>query len=345
MLEQRNNNSKNLFKERIKELIVLHKNDILKKAIHLFLSGKFNEALDYMFEIYPEFSLNEDSNALLLMGNIQIRLKQLDTAVDFIRQAIKMLKKENFLVYDSLSIIYFLKKDYDTAIKTIENITDKNNFYYYYHLGLYHEAILNDKLNNSINEDNIGLTTPNTNFIQIKEFYENALKINTSSFKALLNLGSIFASEENYLKAENYFQRALTINKSDWRINLNLAFIKIKKKDYSSALNFFEIVISLLNNNVDIRILEPYMVCLYKEKIWNKLEEICKRVLKLDKKHKKALVYLVEALKFLKEYKQLSKLFNKLKIKIKKVKKNSKTKTNNFNKHYESIKKKDKSRQ
>ena len=339
MLEESKNISKNLFKERIDELILYQKNDFLKKAIFLFLSRKYQDAQEYMFEFYPEFSLNEDSNALLLMGHIHIRLNQLDNAFEFFRQSIKMLKGDNYFIYDSLSIIHFLKKEYDIAIKTIQEITDKN-YYYYYHLGLYHEAILNDKLDNSFNNNELGLKGKKGNFTKIKEYYENALKINNNSFKALLNIGSIFASEEDFLNAENYFQRAFKINKNDWRINLNLAFLNTAKKDYFSALTFFEKVIELLQNKVDLRILEPYMVCLYKEKNWKKLEETCKMILKMNKKHKRALVYLVESLKFRKEYKQLTKLFGKLKIKIKKVKKSNKNRTSNFNSHYESLKKK-----
>ena len=337
--EKKNNSLKDLFKKRIKELIVLQKNDFLKKAILLFLSGKYRDAQEYMLEIYPEFSLNEDSNALLLMGHIHIRLHQLDYAVDFFRQSIKKLKSEHFFVYDSLSIIHFLKKDYDSAIKTIQDITDKN-FYYYYHMGLYHEAVLNDTLNNSFNDNNIRLNENKGNYAQIKDYYEHALKINNNSFKVLLNLGSIFASEEDFVKAESFFKRALNLNKNDWRINLNLAFLNTKKKDYLSALDFFEKVIELLHNKIDLRILEPYMLCLYKEKSWKKLEETCKTILKINKKHKKALIFLVEALKFRKEYKQLTKIFNKLKIKIKKVKQSNKKKSQKFNSHYESIKKK-----
>ena len=337
MLEEKKNYPKNLFGERIKKLIVYQKNDILKKAIYFFLSGKYEDALNYMFEIYPEFSLNEDSNALLLMSNINIRLEQLDSASDFIKQSIKMLKTDNYLVYDTLSIIHFLKKEYDTAIKTIQEITDKN-FYYYYHLGLYNEAVIIDKLNNSINDNNMRLIENKGNYNKIKEYYEKALKINNNSFKTLLNLGSIFASEEDFPNAEKYFQKALKISKNDWRINLNLAFLNTQKKDYLSALDFFEKVIELLDDKIDLRILEPYMVCLFKEKCWNKLESVCKRILKINKKHKKALIYLIEALKYNKKYKQLSNLFNKLKLKIKKVKKNNMKRTQNFNSHYESIK-------
>ena len=332
MVEEKKIESDDLFQEKINELIIYQKNDILKKAIILFLSGKYKDSMDYMFDLYPEFSLNEDSNALLLMGHIHIREQQLDSALDFFRQSIKMLKKNNYFVYDSLSIIFFLKKEYETAIKTIQDITD-NNFYYYYHMGLYHEAIL-------MNDDNQELINKKGSYNKIIEFYEKAIKINKNSFKALLNLGSIFASQEDYLKAENYFKSALIINENDWRINLNLAFLNTKKKEYSTALNFFEKTIELLHDKIDLRILEPYMLCLYEEKNWQKLEQVCKRILKLNKKHKKALVYLVEALKFRKEYKKLEKLFNKLKTKVKKVKKSSKKHSQNFNKNYESIKKK-----
>ena len=129
MLEEQKKDSNNLFEEKIKELIVYQKNDILKKAIYLFLSGKYKDSMEYMFDLYPEFSLNEDSNALILMGHLHIRSRQLDSAMDFFRQSIKMLKKDNYFVYDSVSIIYFLKKDYETAIKTIQDIT-ADNFYY-----------------------------------------------------------------------------------------------------------------------------------------------------------------------------------------------------------------------
>ena len=226
MLEEQKKDLNNLFEEKIKELIVYQKNDILKKAIFLFLSGKYKDSMEYMFDLYPEFSLNEDSNALILMGHLHIRSRQLDSAMDFFRQSIKMLKKDDYFVYDSLSIIYFLKKDYETAIKTIQDIT-ADNFYYYFHMGLYHEAILNDKLNDSINDDNQILIIKKGNYNTIIDFYEKAIKINNNSFKALLNLGSIFASQEDYIKAEDYFKRALKSKENDWRINLNLAFLNI----------------------------------------------------------------------------------------------------------------------
>ena len=339
MLEEQHNYPKNLFKERIIELIALQKNEILKKAIYFFLSGKYEEAQLYMFEIYPEFSLNEDPNALLLMCNINIRLQQLDAAYDYIRQSIKMLKKENYFIYDSLSIIYFLKKDYDSAIKTIQELSD-TNYYYYYHLGLYHQAALSDKLNNSFGDNNIRLLETKGSNEEIKGYYESALKINSNSFKVLLNIGSIFASEENFTKAENYFKRALKINPKDWRINLNLAFLNTQKQEYLTALDFFEKVIEILKEKVDLRILEPYMFCLYKEKSWVKLESICKQILKMDRKHKRALAILVEALKYNKKYKQLGNIFNKVKMKMKKVKKDNKKRSHLFNTHYESIKKK-----
>ena len=332
-------NPKNLFQKNINNLIIYQKNEILKKAITIFLSNKCNEAKIYLIEIYPEFSLNEDSNALLLMGLIFIRLHQIDSATDFIKQSIKKLQIDNYFIYDSLSIIYFIKKEYITAIKTIQDITN-NNFYYYYHMGLFHEALLNNKLNNKINDESIQLLENKQIIKNIKDFYSKALEIKQNSFKTLLNLGSVYASENDYINAEKYFKKALIINEKDWRINLNLAFLYTKKKEYLSAINYFEKAIFLLNNKVDIMILEPYMICLYKEKDWKNLEITCKRILKLDKKNKKALVFLVEALKFRKEYRQLGNLFGKLKIKLKRIKNKNKNMYQSYKNNYESLKKK-----
>ena len=116
-----------------------------------------------------------------------------------------------------------------------------------------------------MNKDNIELIKQKGNNQKIIDFYESALKLNKNSFKTLLNLGSIYASENDFIKAEKYFQNALKIKEDDWRINLNLAFLNTQKKDYSSALNFFEKTILLLNNKIDLRILEPYMIFLIKK--------------------------------------------------------------------------------
>jgi tetratricopeptide (TPR) repeat protein len=89
ILDDRNRYRESPFFENISKLVIHQKNEILKKAIFYFLSKKYNEAQDYLLATYPEFSLNEDSNALLLMGHIQLKLHQLDSAIEYFRQSLK----------------------------------------------------------------------------------------------------------------------------------------------------------------------------------------------------------------------------------------------------------------
>ena len=84
--------------------------------------------------------------------------------------------------------------------------------------------------------------------------------------------------------------------------------------------------IEILGDKIDKKILSPYIFCLYKEKCWKKLEKYSKKVLKIDKKDKRALIYLLEALKYRKDFKQCNDLLSKLKScsLFKRIRKNSK---------------------
>ena len=65
---------------------------------------------------------------------------------------------------------------------------------------IYNQAALSDKLNNSFGDNSIRLLETKGSNEEIKGYYESALKINSNSFKVLLNIGSIFVSEENLQK-------------------------------------------------------------------------------------------------------------------------------------------------
>ena len=335
---------KSPFFENISQLVIYQKNDVLKKAISYFLNKNYQEAQDYLLATYPEYSLNEDSNALLLMGHIQLKLHQLDSAIEYFRQSLKMTEKEFFFINDSLGIIYFYKNDYDSAIKYIEEAWgSEKNYYYQFHLGLYHEALLKKRLgDNPDSLDKNQLMEIEEIKNKIEEHYSKALDIDKDSYNALLNLGTKKASEGSSVAAENYYKKALELNENDWKVNINLAYLYMSEKEYESSLEFFERAVELIGEKVDLKILVPYMVCLYNVQSWNKLEIICKKVLKIDKKNKKALYFLIKALEKRKDYTQLSNLLNKLKNKMKMIKSN---KTLNVegrktSSHYDTLKKK-----
>ena len=345
ILDDKNRYQESLFFENISHLVIYQKNDILKKAISYFLSKKYNEAQDYLLETYPEFSLNEDSNALLLMGHIQLKLHQLDSAIEYFRQSLKMSENNVFFINDSLALIYFYKNDINLAIRYIEDARDysEQNFYFQYHLGLYHEAILKKKLDGNKNDDDENRPEIDELSKKAKEYYNAALKINPDSYNVLMNIGSINASEGYFALAENFYKKALDLNETDWKINFNLACLYMKEKEYDIALEFFERTIDIIGEKVDLKILIPYMICLRIEESWSKLEKICKKVLKIDRKNKKALVFLIDTLDYRKDYQQLIDLLTKIKNKMKKIKlsKNkNKEKFKSTSTHYDSIKKK-----
>ena len=337
--------SNSLFFQNISQLVIYQKNDVLKKAISLFLSKKYHEAQDYLLDTYPEFSLNEDSNVLLLMGHIQLKLVHLDSAIEYFRQSLKMSEKEYFFINDSLGIVYFYKNEFDSAIKYIEeawSFSDKN-FYFHFHLGLYNEAILHKRLDekNSFDEKNQLMEIEDLKK-KIKDSYTSALKINPNAYNVLLNIGSIYALEGSSATAENYYKQALNINENDWKININLAFLYMKEKEYDASIDFFEKAIELLGDKVDKKILIPYMICLYMVQSWKQLEKVSKKVLKIDRRNKRALLYLISALEHRKDYKQLSTLLNKLKSKMKGIKVINKLNNNEkpTSSHYDTLKKK-----
>ena len=333
------------FLENISELVIYQKNEILKKTISYFLSKKYQDAQDYFVATYPEFSQSEDPNALLIMGHIQLKIHQLDSAIEYFRQSLKKTEINNFFINDSLALIHFYKNEYDLAIRYIEDAGSfaENNYYFQFHLGLYHEAILKTILNENKNKDENELRLEKEDLVKkIIGYYSAALKLNPNSYNALLNIGSIYASKGYSSNAESYYKKALDLNENDWKININLAYLYMKEKEYDIALEFFERTIEIVGEKVDLKILVPYMKCLYMEKSWKNLEKICKTILKMDKKNKKALVYLVEALKNRKDFRQLIDLLNKIKNKMKNIKlsNNLKKREKSTTNHYDSIKKK-----
>ena len=166
--------------------------------------------------------------------------------------------------------------------------------------------------------------------IKYKEALKEALDINPNSYISLLNLGTYYAEEGEIDQAEKYYKKAELINKQttgekDWKIYINLAFLAFQEKEYPLSMGYFEIVFKQFENKINKKILKIYiiyMICLYKNKEWKKLEKISKKILILDKNNKKALVYLILSLEKNKKTEDLSFILKKVKSKMKLIKQN-----------------------
>ena len=160
-----------------------------------------------------------------------------------------------------------------------------------------------------------------------RDAFKEALNVNPNSYIGLLNLGTYYAKEGDINQAGKYYKKAEIINKQttgkkDWKIYINLAFLAFKEKEYPLSIGYFEIVFKSFKNIVNLKILNIYMICLYKNREWKKLEKISKKILKSDKNNKRALVYLIISLEKNKKSEDLFLILKKVKTKLKLIKQN-----------------------
>ena len=366
--------NENLFSNNVNNLITQYKNDIIIKAINLYLSEKYHEAEEFLLTEFPENSFNEDNLVQYIMGHIKLKLEEFESALNYFCHSLKNEASQIPLVYDSRGLTCIKKRDYNAAIRNFKEACtySQNNFHFHNHLALCYKIVLNvqkhkeekilnlskskvsqsemskgsDKLSKSISSSSLDsiehekekarrkererkkLTkmTENNNRIKakIKEAFLDAININPNSYISLLNLGAYYANEGQIEQAEKYYKRAENINKqtdqNDWKIYINLAYVAFQEKEYQLSMGYFEMTLKLYEDKIDLKALNIYMFCLYKNKEWTKLEKITKRILTIDRKNKRALVYLINCLEKNKKYEELLLLLKKIKLKLKNIK-------------------------
>ena len=169
--------------------------------------------------------------------------------------------------------------------------------------------------------------TENNNKIKnkIKEAFREAININPNSYLSLMNLGSFYANDGLIEEAEEYYKRAENVNnlnnQKDYKLYINLAYVCFNEKEYKKSLEYFEKALKFYEIKINLNHLNSYMSCLYKNKEWKKLEIISKRILGIERKNRKALVYLIISLEKNKKFKDLLFLLKKIKSKLKDIKK------------------------
>ena len=187
-------------------------------------------------------------------------------------------------------------------------------------------SIAKEKKKEKDNKKLVKLTTLGNKIkTRYRDAFKEALNVNPNSYIGLLNLGTYYAEEGDVDQAGKYYKKAEIINKQttgkkDWKIYLNLAFLAFKEKEYPLSIGYFEIVFKSFENIVNLKILNIYMICLYKNREWKKLEKIAKKILKSDKNNKRALVYLIISLEKNKKSEDLFLILKKVKSKLKIIK-------------------------
>jgi hypothetical protein len=269
--ENTNKNSKNL---KFSTLIYNELSGCLNEM------GLHHEALYYLMK---SLSINKELNYqkgiilnLLNLGNTYYFMNMIDTSLVYFREAESVIKNKNSSQYanllNSLSVISARKKDYYTAIETMNKVIDLNdikqdsmrNYLYKTNIDMYliadgqppnNEQLLNDYLRYTKN--NSETKYADANFKKsIYELYKGKFE---SAIKHLNIANSIYISNKNLFKAKEitqYFKLVMNIlningiKRIDSKLNL---LNEISLIQYSKALeNEINIRLNIENEVIDL---------------------------------------------------------------------------------------------
>lgn len=147
-----------------------------------------------------------------------------------------------------------------------------------------------------------------------KLYLEDILIWEPKHYNTLVHLGVLEAKVGDYELSAEYLKRARNIKNTDVKVSYNLANVFIKQGKFEEAGPLLDDAHQHDENN--IKILQKLMVCYGKTDDNEKLENVCKKILALDKSNSKALAYLSRALKENNKFSQLEKLLVKIDTKL-----------------------------
>jgi len=155
-------------------------------------------------------------------------------ATNIIANNVQSEKKINAF---SSSVKYEKSKDYDNAIKEIQNIYSEYKDDYLVNIRLGWLYYLNNKQDLSI------------------KYYSEAIRLSDNSIEGLLGLTLPYSAKEDWVKVKDIYENILSKDPYNYTANINLGQIYLNKKDYLNAKKFFTTV---YNNYPG-----DYTACLY----------------------------------------------------------------------------------
>jgi len=163
------------------------------------------------------------------------------------------------------SLTFETNKDYLSAVKELLNIYDSNKDNYlinlrlgwlYYNAGLYTESVLYyekaNKISSSSIEAKIGLTLPLSKLEKwddVKNVYEQILKLDPQNYTANLRLGQYYLLRENYSQANKYLSVSYKNYPSDYESNLSFGWTQYYLGNRKLAKELFTNTLMLSPND------------------------------------------------------------------------------------------------
>jgi tetratricopeptide (TPR) repeat protein len=288
-----------------KMTVKLSQNEFLTNVEDMYIEKRYAEAADLL----ENFSgLQNNPDALILLGNIYlVQNPSSEKALNLLLMADKLDPTKGMLKH-SIGLIYYSMENYPEAILFFTGALnyEQKNIQYRMNLAICYEKAAEEQEEES--EEQMEF------FVKAREEYFEIMKSESNNTQILMNIGVIEAKMQNFESSLDYLKKARSLNPSDYRAYLNIGNVHIIQQSFSEAISCFKDALKFSKNNLNI--LKPYMIALSKLERWDELEEICKRVLKIDRKNAKAIGLLTRALKENNKFNDLEKLLGKINKKV-----------------------------
>jgi tetratricopeptide (TPR) repeat protein len=150
---------------------------------------------------------------------------------------------------------------------------------------------------------------------QAREIYIEVMSLYPECPEAWIKAGILEAKSENTKIAQQYFEKARDLMlDDDYRIYFNLGNLCLKNQDFKEAIDLFDKALIIAPGKLKVH--KNYIIALSKLEEWDKMEEKCRVILKLDKTNPLALAFLSRALKEKEKFGDLEHLLVKLNKKL-----------------------------
>ncbi|MEY4768578.1 MAG: hypothetical protein RL637_1217, partial [Pseudomonadota bacterium] len=201
-----------------------------QQALTLHSKGKFAEAE----ALYQQILLTQPKEAevLHMLGVISAQTQQYLSAIDYIQQAIQLVKIPNAAMYNNLANAFREQRQFDTAIN-------------YYQQALAIKPDYAEALNNlGVVHKDRGQHNKSINY------YQQALKIQPNYAEAHYNLGVVFQEQEKYSIAIDSYQKAIQLRPNYIEAYCNMAIVLKEQRQLDQAILYFQKTLSLDPNYI-----------------------------------------------------------------------------------------------
>ncbi len=240
-----------------------HLAQTIQKAMKCHHSGELKKAEKLYHEVLKLDDTN--SNALHMLGIVEIQNENYAKAVEFITQAVA-IEKEDPIYYSNLGVAHWYLGQNEQAIEAYRRalLIEPNDAEVHNNLGNalrdlgeLDEAIDNFKHALTLHASdpsvlyNLGLTYSEKGQLdEAVDFYQQALGLDSQHIKATVNLGNIYKEQGKLDDAIIYYQRAIKYAPNHADAHNNLGVIYKEQGNFSDATQCYQKALSINPDHV-----------------------------------------------------------------------------------------------